>query len=108
MRPYRRITMKNVGVLVLLCASGLAFAAYLQQKDTKFHGAVQAPSGTMETPYVSSKAVMEEGELLQVQVPHDPLAIGITEIQTCWVWRDAKLSTASISCPAPPTLSASP
>lgn len=104
MRPYQRINVKNVAALLLICAAGLAFAVVINS-DRHQSAARSTSAFTQETtPNVTKTTALPEGDLLQIQIPHDPLGLGINEVQTCWVWRDAKLQTASLSCPAPATL----
>jgi len=98
MKPYRRITLVNVAVLVALCAAGLAASVWWEQRQAPAAAATRQHVGEIVQP-VFREMVTPHGNLLEVRVPVDPLQIGVSSIQICYVWRDASTGGASLSCP---------
>ena len=101
MKPYRHISIPSLVALVAIMGAGLAASSWWEhQQTTKRQQAFSALP--LSGPEIRETATAE-GTMLEVRMPVDQIRIGLTEIQTCYVWRDAKTSTASLSCVSPTT-----
>jgi hypothetical protein len=94
-----------VGALVLAAAAG-AWFLYGDYRDQRAAQRRQQRQAQTAADLNAAPAVREivtpHGTLLEMRVPTDPFALGIVEHQLCYVWRDAQMRTASISCPNAP------
>ncbi len=103
MKPYRRLTIANLLLPVaILAAATFAYAWWelktAAEKEPMHINMAKVP-GELAAP-VFREFVTPEGTLLEMRVPYDPLQIGISTERTCWIWRDARTPTASLSCPS--------
>ena len=98
---HRRVSLPALATLVGLLGVGLAASAWweLRQQEQR---AKSFPAEQLVGPVVR-EIVTPQGTVLEVRMPVDPLRIGITEVQTCYVWRDARTPSASMSCVSPTT-----
>lgn len=99
--PYRRISVRSLAALVAILAAGLAASTWWEhrQQSQRAQAAQALPLGG---PVIRETATAE-GTILEVRMPVDPWRLGTTEVQTCYVWRDARVTTASLSCVSPTT-----
>lgn len=102
MKPYHRISFTSLATLVGILGLGLAASSWWEhQKQTNRQQ--QFAALPLSGPVVR-EIVTPEGNLIEVRVPVDPMQVGAsTEVQTCYVWRDARAPGASISCVSPTT-----
>lgn len=96
-KPYRRFTASNVITLASLCAAGLFASAWWAQRQQA--QAASAPAVAEIVQPVFREMATPHGTLLEMRVPVDPLQVGVTSVQICYVWRDALSDSASLSCP---------
>jgi hypothetical protein len=99
MKPYRRLTASNLITLVSLCAAGLFASAWWEQRQQRSgSSSTRSTAGQLVAP-VFREMVTAHGNLLEMRVPVDPLRTGINDVQICYIWRDATVGSASLSCP---------
>lgn len=101
MTPYRRLSARSLVILVAVLGAGLAASSWweLRQQDQRS----QAFSALPLVGPVVREIVTPEGNMLEVRMPVDQMRLGISEVQTCYVWRDARTPSASLSCVSPTT-----
>lgn len=104
MKPYARLNLANAAVLAGVCLAGLALAYGWERifpSSTTAPRLQAAPDGNQVPMFREIRT--PQGTLLEMRVAVDPLGIGLHELQTCYVWRDAVVTgSASISCPQAP------
>jgi hypothetical protein len=100
MKPYRRLSASNLITLGALCTAGLFASAWWDQRQQQ-HSATRSThtSGGYLAAPVFREMVTAHGNLLEMRVPVDPLQTGASDVQICYVWRDATSGSASLSCP---------
>lgn len=102
MKPYNRISLTSLATLVGVLGLGLGASSWWEhQKQTERQERFAALP--LAGPVVR-EIITPEGTMLEVRVPVDPLQVGAsTDVQTCYVWRDARAPGASLSCVSPTT-----
>lgn len=101
MTPYRRISLRSLITLVALLGLGLAVSSWWEyRKQTE---RAQAFAALPLSGPVIRETATAEGTMLEIRMPVDQMRLGVTEVQTCYVWRDAKVTSASMSCVSPTT-----
>jgi len=96
-KPYSRVSVRSLVILVTGLGVGLAASALWEQ-----YRRGQRPPTYIEQPLVAPvfRAMpTAEGTLLELRIPVDPLQLGVTTTRICYVWRDANVASASLSCP---------
>lgn len=101
MTPYRRISFRSLATLVVVLGAGLAASSWWEH--SKVTQRQQAFAALPLSGPVVREIATAEGTMLEVRMPVDPMRLGVTEVQTCYVWRDARVASASMSCVAPTT-----
>ncbi len=100
MRPYRRISLSSLAVLIGVLGLGLGASSWWESQ--KIAKRQQEFAALPLLGPVVREMITPEGNLLEVRIPVDPLQVGAsTDVQTCYVWRDARVSSASLSCVSP-------
>jgi hypothetical protein len=97
MKPYNRVSARSLVILVAALGAGLAAATWWEMRQQ-----AQRPPTYIEQPLVAPvfRAMpTAEGTLLELRIPVDPLQLGVTTTRICYVWRDANVASASLSCP---------
>jgi hypothetical protein len=97
---HRKVSLPALATLVGLLGVGLAASAWWELREQEQRDKAFPPSEQLVGPVVR-EIVTPAGTVLEVRIPVDPLRIGITEVQTCYVWRDAQTPSASMSCVSP-------
>lgn len=97
--PYQRITLRSMVTLVAALGLGLAASAWweLREQDQRAKAMAAVP---LQGP-VMREIVTPQGTVLELRMPVDQMRLGITEVQTCYIWRDAQVLSASMSCVSP-------
>lgn len=98
-------TAPRLRVILVGLAAGAALVGYLAWASGQ-PAPVRDPlvRPALADPPVTREIHTRYGTLVEMRVPTDAAGLGVVELQTCYVWRDAQHPSASISCPAPPAV----